>query len=481
MGTNNSGLSFHEHYEAWNLLLSGQKRWFFFEPQQLPPGNVFEFGLLHWLKVVAPKLEERERPFSCVQRPGELLYIPEGFFHATLNQAEMNIAVAGQLLKSRSTAYELSKRAKTAAATFQAGHQQQQSKQNMAKAFEKSVSNASTQATSGSAEQVIGALTSVQHHLQHGMVSTAQLELLWGVLTSSKSNGVVATLQARFQHDAQYGKAVSEVLLPTVQFVREAMAMAKGQPPVAIIDETGNTGQAALDLYDQALALAPGTPDFHYEKSRLLIQMSKPGQAAKEAMKSLAANPKHIDSLMMLGVSLKHTQDFKQAVMAFEVALDVDPLFAAAHYEMALCYHAMGNEETSKHHMRMGRVNDAQKNALETNVDATPVGAADEHSQLAAPVARIAEPAATLLSSLGLSQYSAKCEAEGYDLVSDLKHMSPKELVDDIGMEEDHVQRLITHLDRQEQLPVDGSRGPTPESMEGVEAIPEGWSWPGWP
>jgi hypothetical protein len=96
-----------------------------------------------------------------------------------------------------------------------------------------------------------------------------------------------------------------------------------------------------------------------------------------------------------------------------------------------------------------------------TQIKERRVEAQQEQSQLTAPVARFFEPAATLLGSLGLSQYSAKCQAVGCDLVSDLKHMSPEELADDIGMEEAHVQRLISHLDRQEQLPVDGSRGST--------------------
>jgi hypothetical protein len=101
LGGDESGVQFHRHNDGWNLVLAGAKRWFLFPPPRLPiPAFPAEDAPIRdWLDEFHPgllTLEPAARGFvECVQRRGELLYVPEGFFHGTVNLGD-TLAVAGQ-------------------------------------------------------------------------------------------------------------------------------------------------------------------------------------------------------------------------------------------------------------------------------------------------------------------------------------------------------------------------------------------------
>jgi hypothetical protein len=85
-----SGVTFHQHTAAWNALLFGYKRWFL-----LPPFHFYgptTIAMHEWAKVLresfAADLHE------CVQRPGEVLFVPQYWYHAVLNVSDcVGIAV----------------------------------------------------------------------------------------------------------------------------------------------------------------------------------------------------------------------------------------------------------------------------------------------------------------------------------------------------------------------------------------------------
>jgi hypothetical protein len=90
LGPAHSGAYFHQHFSAWNALLYGAKRWFL-----LPPDAVFgpyTASMVNWLAVDKSRLPIP--PLECVQESGEILFVPEGWLHATINlQDSVGIAV----------------------------------------------------------------------------------------------------------------------------------------------------------------------------------------------------------------------------------------------------------------------------------------------------------------------------------------------------------------------------------------------------
>ena len=80
---------------AWNALVVGLKAWAIFPPWARPDGlRALDYRTMYgaltpleWFGRVLPSLPRHERPLLCVQRPGELLAVPGGWWHAVLNLA----------------------------------------------------------------------------------------------------------------------------------------------------------------------------------------------------------------------------------------------------------------------------------------------------------------------------------------------------------------------------------------------------------
>lgn len=86
LGASSSGVSFHKHADAWNGVIYGQKRWFLYPTTHTPPGGVYPgFTQIEWYNKIYPSLSEEDAPMECVQEAGEILYLPEGTYHGTIN------------------------------------------------------------------------------------------------------------------------------------------------------------------------------------------------------------------------------------------------------------------------------------------------------------------------------------------------------------------------------------------------------------
>ncbi|KAI6076746.1 JmjC domain-containing protein 8 isoform X1 [Aix galericulata] len=60
------------------------QRWFLYPPDKTPHFHPNETTLA-WLQHTYPTLPPAERPLECTVRPGEILYFPDRWWHATLN------------------------------------------------------------------------------------------------------------------------------------------------------------------------------------------------------------------------------------------------------------------------------------------------------------------------------------------------------------------------------------------------------------
>jgi hypothetical protein len=93
LGGNSSSVGFHAHADSLVALLFGQKRWWLYPPDTVPkPRWRDPAGMSTWRSNATNVQSEA---LECLQRPGEMLYVPESWHHATLNYGD-TLAVAQQ-------------------------------------------------------------------------------------------------------------------------------------------------------------------------------------------------------------------------------------------------------------------------------------------------------------------------------------------------------------------------------------------------
>ena len=112
VGPRRSGSVFHidpNATHAWNATICGRKRWIFYPPGVTPPGVypsrdgdqvtlplsvgewIFQFWSEHLDRM--KKAPESERPMECTALPGDVLFVPHGWWHMVINLDEVNVAI----------------------------------------------------------------------------------------------------------------------------------------------------------------------------------------------------------------------------------------------------------------------------------------------------------------------------------------------------------------------------------------------------
>lgn len=99
IGKNGSGLAFHQHRRSWNDLYVGEKLWSVYPPFNLPQRGFNPWDPhIKWLEQEQGQLKGNRKPITFVQRAGEVVYIPEGWYHATMSIG-VTVSVAQQPLE----------------------------------------------------------------------------------------------------------------------------------------------------------------------------------------------------------------------------------------------------------------------------------------------------------------------------------------------------------------------------------------------
>eukprot|EP00980_Cylindrotheca_fusiformis_P007337 scaffold1525_cov142-Cylindrotheca_fusiformis.AAC.137 len=112
MGPKRSGSVFHldpNATHAWNACIQGRKRWIFYPPGVNPPGvfpsedgdevalplSVGEWLMQYWTEHMDQyrKRPLHERPMECTVGPGDVIFVPHGWWHMVINLDDKNIAI----------------------------------------------------------------------------------------------------------------------------------------------------------------------------------------------------------------------------------------------------------------------------------------------------------------------------------------------------------------------------------------------------
>jgi len=79
-----TGVPFHFHGPGFAETIYGRKRWFLTPPDVKPEFHPNK-TTLQWFVDDYPKIKENTYIYECTLKPGELIYFPDKWWHATLN------------------------------------------------------------------------------------------------------------------------------------------------------------------------------------------------------------------------------------------------------------------------------------------------------------------------------------------------------------------------------------------------------------
>ena len=84
IGNCGSGVQWHVHGPGFSESLQGRKHWVLYPPE---PRRLFDKdqSSLAWMEYVYPTLSREDRPVECTLEPGEAVYFPDEWYHATIN------------------------------------------------------------------------------------------------------------------------------------------------------------------------------------------------------------------------------------------------------------------------------------------------------------------------------------------------------------------------------------------------------------
>lgn len=99
LGGPGSAVGWHRHGAAVQMTVHGWKRWLLYPAGQYPPGDGpgGGYSTSEWLRLVYPELPEDRKPIECIQRPGDMIYVPSDWYHAVVNLAD-SVAISVQNL-----------------------------------------------------------------------------------------------------------------------------------------------------------------------------------------------------------------------------------------------------------------------------------------------------------------------------------------------------------------------------------------------
>jgi hypothetical protein len=90
LGGVGAGLPWHTHGETWIAVVHGRKAWFVYEHGRAGSaerGHPMD-DAVEWYNRTFMHLPLAQRPLHCLQQPGDIVYVPGGWAHLTVNLDE---------------------------------------------------------------------------------------------------------------------------------------------------------------------------------------------------------------------------------------------------------------------------------------------------------------------------------------------------------------------------------------------------------
>lgn len=100
LGQKDSGAPFHIHADAVNAAVTGLKQWYIYTPARTLYSRK---TIKKWVEEDLKELPMDERPLECLQRPGDVVYVPLDWGHAVLNLEDKTFGYALEVLNKRDT------------------------------------------------------------------------------------------------------------------------------------------------------------------------------------------------------------------------------------------------------------------------------------------------------------------------------------------------------------------------------------------
>jgi len=87
IGNRGSGVQWHVHGPGFSEALHGRKHWVLYPPTTATHVGNFskDQSSRQWMEYVYPTLPRSRRPVECTLDPGDLIYFPDEWWHATIN------------------------------------------------------------------------------------------------------------------------------------------------------------------------------------------------------------------------------------------------------------------------------------------------------------------------------------------------------------------------------------------------------------
>ena len=93
IGGRGSGVQWHIHGPGFSECIHGRKHWVLYPPENKPKYDP-DYTSRHWMEEIYTSLHENEKPYECTLHPGEMIYFPNEWYHATINLDNYNVFVS---------------------------------------------------------------------------------------------------------------------------------------------------------------------------------------------------------------------------------------------------------------------------------------------------------------------------------------------------------------------------------------------------